>query len=223
MDLATNKPWHHQLAGMNQNGLYLQNGHIPASTSLMSTQWIGTITTGSSPLTPNTAAAGSNTAAPVTGLGGWGTTNMVAAAATDFLMMGYINPVGSNIITARNLYICGITVMAINTGAAVATTPTTNLVTLGVGATAVTLVTIETASFATATTHAARRMQLGFMTAGVGTPIGGLYSPVIQQNFQVPLCVRPGEAVEVFFKTLVGTATAAQTWTYNITFDSYWE
>ena len=66
MDIASNKSWEHQLAGMNQNGLYLQNGHAPASTALLSTQAIGTITTGSSPQTPNTAAAGSNTAAPVT-------------------------------------------------------------------------------------------------------------------------------------------------------------
>jgi len=223
MDLATNKRWEHQLAGMNQNGLFLQNGHIPASTALMSTQAIGTITTGSSPQTPNTAAAGSNTAAPVTGLGGWGATNMVAAAVTDFLMMAYTNPVPSNIISGKNLYICGVWIDCINTGAAVATTPTTNLITLAVGSTAVSLQTVETASFATGTTHAPRRMQLGIVTAAVGTAIGAAYTPAIARQFTVPLCVRPGEVVEVFFKTLVGTATASQTWTYNVLFDAYWE
>jgi hypothetical protein len=223
MDLATNKPWAHQLAAMNQNGLYLQNGHIPASTALLSTQAIGTITTGSSPQTPNTAAAGSNTAAPVTGLGGWGSTNMVAAAATDFLMMSYQNPVPSNIVSGKNLYICGVYIDCINTGAAVATTPTTNLITLGVGGTAASLQTVETASFATGTTHAPRRMQLGIVSAAVGTAIGAPYSPAINRTFTVPLVVRPGEFVVLFFKTLVGTATASQTWTYNVVFDSYWE
>src|SRR5574343_648542 len=182
MDLATNKPWAHQLAGMNQNGLYLQNGHVPASTALLSTQAIGTITTGSSPQTPNTPAAGSNTVAPVTGLGGWGSTNMVAAAATDFLMMAYQNPVPSNIISGKNLYICGEYIDCINTGAAVATTPTTNLITLGVGGTAASLQTVETGSFVTGTTHAPRRMQLGIVSAAVGTAIGAPYSPAIRSE-----------------------------------------
>lgn len=223
MDLATGKPWAHQLAGMNRNGIFLQNGHIPASTALLSTQAIGTITTGSSPQTPNTAAAGSNTVVPVTGLGGWGSTNMVAAAATDFLMMGYQNPVPSNIISGKNLYICGVYIDCINTGAAVATTPTTNLITLSVGGTAASLQTVETGSFITGTTHAPRRMQLGIVSAAVGTAIGAPYSPAISRNFTVPLCVRPGEFVTLHFKTLVGTATASQTWTYNVVFDAYWE
>ena len=96
---------------------------------------------------------------------------MVAAAATDFLMMAYQNPVPSNIVSGKNLYICGVYIDCINTGAAVATTPTTNLITLGVGATAATLATVETGSFVTATTHAARRMQLGIVSAAVGTAI----------------------------------------------------
>ena len=87
MDLGTNKPWAHQMAGMYLNANFIQNGVAPGSTALMSNQAIGTITSGSSPQTPNTASAGSNTTTPVTGLGGWGSTNMVAAAATDFLMM----------------------------------------------------------------------------------------------------------------------------------------
>lgn len=223
MDVATNKPWPDQLAGMYRNGLFLQNGHIPASTALMSTQAIGTITTGSSPQTPNSPAAGSNTTAPVTGLGGWGSTNMVANAATDFLMMAYQNPAPSNIISGKNLYICGVYIDAINTGAVVAGSPTTNLITLGIGSTAATLATVETGSFVTATTHATRRMQLGIVSAAIGTAIGGSYTPAIARQFTVPLCVRPGEFIELFFKTLVGTATASQTWTYNVLFDAYWE
>ena len=223
MDLQTVKPWAHQLAGQGGNSLNLQNGHIPVSTALMSTQAIGAITSGSSPQTPNTAGAGSNTTTPVTGLGGWGSTNMVAAAVTDFLMMAYQNPAPSNIVTGKNLYICGVKVNAINTGAAVATTPTVNLITLGYGATAATLVTVETGSFVTATTHAARRCQLGMQSVPVGAAIGTPYVNDINQTFTVPIVVRPGEWVELFFKTLVGTATASQTWTYNVIFDAYFE
>jgi len=223
MDLATNKPWAHQLAGMNQNGLFLQNGHAPASTALLSTQAIGTVTSGSSPQVPNTVGAGSNSTPAVLGLGGWGMTNMVAAAVTDFIMMAYTNPAPSNIISGKNLYICGIRVNAINTGAIVGTTPTVNLITLGVGATLATLATVETGSFVTATTHAARRCQLGFMSVPVGAVIGAAYNNDINMAWTVPLMVRPGEIVEVFFKTLVGTATASQSWTYNVVFDSYWE
>lgn len=217
MDIATSRAWSvsNAVAGL---GMYMgQNGQ-----TMGTSQFTGTITSGSSPNLP-TSAAGSNTAANVTGLGGWGAINAAAGAATDFIACSYLNPAGTINITGRNLLIRGVKVTAINTGAAVATTPTTLLWTLAFGHTAVSLATTETASFATATTHAPRRVQLGFMSADVATPVGGLYSGDVSFNFDSPIVVRPGEYVALIMKIVVGTATASQTITYNVVFDGSFE
>lgn len=217
LDVDTARPWSVTNSVMGQNAYNGQNGH-----TMGSTQFTGTITTGSSPLLP-TAAAGSNTAANSTGLGGVGAINAAAAAATDFIATSYLCPAATINITGRNLIIKGVKIATINTGAAVATTPTTLQWTLAYGHTGVSLQTTESASFATATTHAPRRVCLGFQSAAVGTPIGGMYGPDIYMPFDSPIVVRPGEYVATMVKIVVGTATASQTFTYCVTFDGNFE
>ena len=212
LDIASNKPWAVQMATAGGSAYAGQNGHTQGSTTAT-----GTITSGSSPNLP-TSAAGSNTAANVTGLGGWGAINAAAGAATDFIATSYQNPAPTVLITGKNLVITGLRISTINTGAAVATTPTTLLWSAAYGHTAVSLATAEAAA-----THAPRRIQLGFQSAAIATAIGGLYSPDIFMPFASPIVVRPGEFFATVMKIVVGTATAAQTITYNVTPDGYFE
>lgn len=221
MDLATNKPWAHQAAVMGQSCNIFQNGSNPSAIAPY-TQAIGTVTTGSSPLLI-AGTAGSNSAANATGLGGYGTVTASVAAATDIIACSFQNPVPSVTITGRNLIITGVSISAINLGAAVATTATTLLWSIGYGHTAVSMATLETASFVTATTHAPRRMQLGFMSAAIGAAIGATYDKEIIRKFDAPIVVRPGEFINTFYKVIVGTATASQVIGYNVLFDGYWE
>lgn len=217
MDVNTSRPWSVSNCVMGQSAYNGQNGH-----TMGTTQFTGTITSGSSPLLP-TSAAGSNTAANVTGLGGVGAINAAAAAATDFIACSYLNPAATINITGRNLVIKGVKVATMNTGAAVATTPTTLMWSLAYGHTAVSLATTESASFATATTHAPRRIALGWQSAAIATPIGGLYAPELVMDFDSPIVVRPGEYIAMIMKIVVGTATASQTITYCVTFDGNFE
>lgn len=218
MDVETSRPWSITNSAMGQNAYAGQNGH-----TMGTIQAVGTVTTGSTPQLP-TSAAGSNTAANITGLGGTGAINAAAGAATDFIACSYQNPAPTINITGRNLLIKGLRISTVNTGAAVATTPTTISWTLAFGHTAVSLATTETASFATATTHAPRRLQLGYQSAAIGTVVGGLYAPdSIYMGFDSPIVVRPGEFVALIMKIIVGTATASQTITYSVTFDGNFE
>lgn len=173
------------------------------------------------------AAAGSNTTALVTGLGGFGQMNAEAGtllAAGDRIFTSYQNPSPNINITGRNLYITGIRISAVNLGAAVATTPTTLLWGLAYGHTAVSLATAETGSFVTATTRAPRRIPLGMMTAPVGAAVGQLYDrDVMWVPFQTPIVVRPGEFIASIVRFLVGTATASQVVGATVGFDGYWE
>ena len=223
-DLDTHLPYQTQLCMMGQGGYTTQNG-----VTIAPTQFIGTITSGSSPINPTTAAPSNTTqnnsmsATTGWGLGGITNLNATASAATDFIAQAYQNPSSTVNITGKNLLINGITISSINLGAIVATTPTTLLFTLAYGATALSLATVETASFATATTHQPRRVQLGFQSAIAAVPIGGMYTPTIQQPFINPIVVRPGEWVVVMYKVVVGTATGSQTICMNITFDACFE
>ena len=214
-DIQFNQPASHQAAAWGQMAYIGQNG-----STVGSTQAIGTITTGSSAIP--TSAAGSNTAANVTGLGGTGAINAAAGGATDYIATSYQNPASTINVVGRNLYITGIRISAINTGAAVATTPTTLQWALGFGHTAVSMQTAETGSFVTATTKTPRRVLLGFQSVAVGAAIGAVYSPDIYMAFNSPIVVRPGEFVNTFVKQVIGTATASQTITYIVTFDGYW-
>jgi hypothetical protein len=200
-----------------------QMGYVGQNGGTMgTTQAVGTITTGSTPLLP-TSAAGSNTTANVTGLGGWGAINAAVGAATDFIATSFQNPAGGINQTPRNLIVHGVRISTINTGAAVATTPTTLLWSVAFGHTAVSLQTGETASFANNTTHAPRRLQLGFQSAAVGAAIGARYSDDIFLPLTTPIVVRPGEFIATIMKIVVGTATASQTITFNVAFDSYFD
>jgi hypothetical protein len=217
MDLEIDRSWQHSRAIAGQSAYVGQNGH-----TMGTTQFVGTITTGSTPILP-TAAAGSNTAANAVGIGGTGAFSTLAGAATDFIATSFQNPAATVNITGRNLVICGVKIATVNIGAAVATTPTTLLWALAFGHNSVTMNTTESASFATATAHAPRRILLGYQSAAIGTVVGGLYAPEINFDFTAPVVIRPGEFIATLMKVIVGTATASQVINYCVTFDAYYE
>lgn len=158
-----------------------------------------------------TAAAPSNTALTANlpaGLGGQGAVTAAAAAATDGIWGSYQVPAGTVNVQGRRLVIRGVKIDAVNTGAAVATTATTLQFSLAFGHTAVSLATAEAA-----TTKAARRVALGYMTWPVAAAIGAgpQGGPIVVDFGDTPIFVNPGEFVQLVGKFLVGTATASQT------------
>jgi hypothetical protein len=219
MDVNTNKLWGHQLASMGRTGYVGQNG---MTQGLTAGNYAGT---GAIVATQ----AGSNTApnAAMAGMGGvFQMTAQVssAGASGDMVASYYLNPAGTINITGRNLVVTGVKIAAINYGAVIATTPTTLLWGLHYGGTAVTLATAESASFATATAHAPRKIPLGFMYAPIGAVIGQTYDKEVVARFDgAPIVVRPGEYLGTTVRFLVGTATASQTVVYTVTFDAYFE
>lgn len=216
MDLNTNKGWAEQMCGMGLSGYQGQNGGTMGSAC-----FTGTITTGSSAVA--TAATLSNTAAGFTGLGGQFQYNQVAAAATDLIVMAFSNSSITPAVTPRTLYIKGVKISCMNNGAAAPATPSVVSWWMGYGSTTLTLATTESASFATGTAKAARRIPLGMMGLVASAAVGQMYDRDIQITFTSPVVVNPGEVVQFFIKQMVGTANASQTVYGHITVDSYWE
>ncbi len=176
---------------------------------------------------PTTAAIANATAgATFVGLGGYFVATAQAtnvAAAGDMIACSYQNPAPTINITGRNLIITGVRISCMNTGVAVATTPTSLIWGIAWGHTNVSLATTETASFATATTHIPRKKYIGMCTAPVGAAVGALYDRPVTADFSTPLVVRPGEFIAAVVRFRVGTATASQEVTYTVDFDGYWE
>lgn len=174
-----------------------------------------------------TAAAPSNTALTANlpgGLGGQGAITAAAAAATDGIWSNYTLPAGSSTVQGRRLVITGVTVDAVNLGAAVATTATTVQLSLAFGHTAVSLATADSASMASGTTKAPRRKALGIMNWPIGAAIGAQPDRgSIKLTLQNPIYVNAGENVALVGKFLAGTATASQVIQFILDYDHGWE
>jgi len=112
IDVLTNKPWAHQVAGNAHGG------------ELSPTAYTQTATFANSAAPSN--ATLSNTAAGYATLGGLFSFAAVAGAATDYCLFGFVVP------APYSFYCTGIHIAGWNTGAAVATTPT--LLVWGLGA-----------------------------------------------------------------------------------------
>lgn len=152
------------------------------------------------------AVAMINTAAAYSTLGGQFAFVAMATSEVDCLLFSYLNPAMTSAIPGKNLIIRGIRIETVNLGAAVATTPTILQFGIQVGSTAVTGVTVDSA---TAGTRAGRRVPLGFQSFVVGAAIGDNPTP-LDYNLDAPIVCEPGCYTQVLVKTILGTATASQ-------------
>jgi hypothetical protein len=208
LNYQTAKPWSHQMAGMGLLAYQGQNGGTMGSSASYANS-----------ADPTAAAALSNTAALVAGLGGQFRFNATATAVTDGIVTSFLNPVGSTAITPRTLYITGVKISCANLGAAVATTATVLAWSLAFGHSTVSLATAEGV-----TAKAARRIALGLMSWPVGAAIGAMPERGdLMMQFDTPVVVNPGEYLATVAKFILGTATASQVIWGHVTFDGYFE
>ncbi len=206
-DLASNRLWATARAGMEQSCVNNARGSAAAQTANYANS--------AAPV----SATLSNTAAGYTTLGGQYQFAAVAGAETDYALFGFQVPAAAVTGANKNLVIRGIRIEAINTGAAVATTATILQWGLGVGSTAVSLATADSA---TAGTRAPRRIALGFQSFPIGAAIGATATP-IDVNLDAPLYVAAGTFVHVILKMPVGTATASQIIRGSVMINGFWE
>ncbi len=161
----------------------------------------------------------SNTAAGYTTLGGQFQFAAVAGAETDYALFAYQVAAPAAAGGNKNLMVRGVRIETFNMGAASATTATLLQWALGIGATAVSLATADSA---TAGTRAARRIPLGVQSIPVATPIGGGVT-AIDINFDAPLMIEAGTFLHIILKMPVGTATASQIIRGLVTINGFWE
>jgi hypothetical protein len=196
-DIATNRLWASQMAGMELGAHQIP----PGATAAQSATWGNSAAPASIVLANN--GAGANTLAT---LGGLYQFAAPAGAETDYVIFTYLVPAGSVTQPGKNLVIRGIRIDTVNTGAAVATTPTTIFWALGVGGTAADLATADSL---TAATRAFRRIPLGVQSFVVGA-LAGAVANTVDVNLDAPVVVAPGTRVNGIVRVPIGTATASQ-------------
>jgi hypothetical protein len=210
MDVATNKPWAHQMATQGQSGYVGQNGNTMGKTALWNNS------------TPPTASALANaTCATPAGLGGRANFLPTLTANTDGILMAYQNPASAAGVTGRNLVITGVWLQSAVSVALVGG-PLVLEWALAFGHTSISLATTESTSFASGTTHAPRIAPLGFESFPVTSAIGTVASTAIDRTFSTPIVVRPGEWVAIIC-TNIGTVTSAGAITTLSNINAYWE
>lgn len=216
LDLHSSKPWAHQMATMGLSSYQGQNGGTMGTTALLPNATSATTVTG---------GALSQTAAIATGLGGQAGIQ-AGAAGIDGIVTAYQVPAGTINLTGRNLIITGVRIDAVNIGAAVATTASVLQWSLAFGATGATIPSLaqaESASFATGTAKAWRRIPVGLHSWVVGAAIGAPAEAIDLDCSHAPIVVNPGQWVAAVAKFIVGTATASQVIWSTVQIRGYFE
>jgi hypothetical protein len=208
VDLNLGRGYESILAGMGLTGAQGQDGGTMGSTAL----YTNSLAAGAGAVMTNT------TAALGVGLGGQFSALPTLAAGTDGILCSYLNPVGSASQPPGTLYINSITIQGVVTTALVGNaTPAIFAFSACFGHTALSLATAESASFATATAKAPRRLTLGIEKYAAAAALGDLGSAGITVNFNTPIAVNPGEYFAISAKNLGAvTTTGVITWLVNI-------
>ena len=183
MDLWNNKPWAHQVAGSTQGGPEVYPGAFVAANSQNANYANSTVPT---------SATLSNTAAGYTTLGGQFQFAAVAGAETDYALFAFTVPVGFTFKAT------GIHISTVNTGAAVATTPT--LLQWAVA---------NNSSNVSLATAGLTRTALGLQSFAVGAAVGAMATD-LDVPFDAPLRTDGNRLFHVILKMPLGTATASQ-------------
>ena len=194
LDTNMQRPWSVARAGMAENSVTVPRGTAVGSTA----NYVNS--------TIPTSATLSNTAAGYATLGGQWQFAAVAGAETDYALFAYQIPVSAANGGNRNLVVTGVHIGCFNMGAAVATTPTLLQWAVGVGSTAVSLATADSA---TAGTRAPRKLAIGSQSLPIAAAIGANV-PDLDIQFNSPLYVEAGTFFHIILKMPVGTATASQ-------------
>ena len=200
-DSNTPKPWGHIMAGMGCGAYQTQAGTASAQTALFSTTAIAAPT-----WTANTAPATNSfggefiTPAPMPA----GSSGLATVATTQYPVFAYLNPIGTNALPGKTLYITGIRVGEAFVTSTLGATPTILQLGAAVGATASSLATADGAA-----TLAPRRIVLGAQafatTAAVGATAGGY----MVDFTQCPLVVPAGCYFHVIATLFLNAATGS--------------
>ena len=181
---------------------------------------VGTLGQYTNNTNPAAAVPTNTTAALGAGLGGNFLETFSLALTVDGIISSFQNPAGSITVQGRRLRVHGVRIKSF-VSTVLAGGPSNAIWTLNFGHTAVSLATAESASFATGTTKAPRRIAIGVQTI-TANQAANTTMETIDADFIEPIYVNPGEFIATA-KKYVGTVGTSGVITHVIHFDFGWE
>ena len=207
-DIQTNRPWPVAQSAQGMNAVNVPRGIAAGDAANYANSTIPT------------SATLSNTTAGYATLGGQWQFAAVGGAETDYALFAYqvgsVPAVGTG---SKNLVVTGVHIGCFNMGAAAATTPTLLQWAVGVGSTAVSLATTDSA---TAGTRRPRIITIGSQSIPVGAVVGANV-PDLDIQFNSPLYVEAGTFIHIILKIPTATATASQIVRGTCAINGYYE
>lgn len=210
-DWNTSKQYSHQMVGAGRHCSMAQTG---SASYAQNTVWTNSAN-------PSAAAPTNTTAALGSGLGGIFIAKIDSlAVTTDYIISSYRVPAGSATFPGKSLYITGVNVSAVNTGAANGAGPTTWALALAYSHTTVSLVTSESGP---SSSKAPRRIPIGVQSLAANAAIGDKASSDINITFQSPVLAQQGEFVQIIIRFITNNSSASEALNFYIGFDGYFE
>jgi hypothetical protein len=192
-DLNVNRSYEMTLAGLGGSSIQGQSGTGAFGTTANHTNSTAAVNTALSVSTPNYPK-----------LGGRFNFTAVGTAITDFPLFAFQVPAAVANVPGKTLYIRGIHISTMNSGAVVATTPTVLQWAIGVGSSTNVLTGAEAAN-----AKAPRVVDLGQQYFALGAVIG--YVPAdLDVQFPYPLMCEAGNYVHIILCVPLGTATGSE-------------
>ncbi len=205
-DQHNNKPWSHALCGLGQGAYQTQLGTATAQTA----NWANNAAPANATL--------SNTTPSYSTLGGQYQFAASATNETDWALFGYLNPVGTNALPGKTLYVTSIRVSKMLVTGAATVNATMFFWAVGVGSSAASLATTDAA-----TTVSPKRIPLGIQNHAATAAVGASSDGFDVQFTDAPLVVQPGTYLHIIVKQLNGAATASLVWRGQVMVNGYFE
>lgn len=221
-DLNYAKPWSHVMAGMGQIAQQYPSGGVVGKTLAYSspTALVAQLTA------PSATALGTGGTAGLGGVQRLGnSTNAVTLTGdTAYITHSFMNPLPvltNPVVQGKQLYITGVNYSVISRGAIGPATPDGFVLEMNFGGTNVNPATAESA---TTPAKIARQHMLGVITMPTTVPIGTVLTPDIRQSFDTPICLSPGEFIQLSLRPMVTYVIAASQELMCVAgFTGYWE
>jgi len=171
-------------------------------------------------LSPTQLSLLDNTTGGYTTLGGDFLIPASGSSETDYILFGYLNPIGTAGIPGKTLVISNIYINTFTSGATVGSTGTTLQWVVGVGGTSLSLGELDSV---TGGTRSPRRLGLGIQNIPSASSVGTMARPMIMYEPPSPIMVESGTYLHIILKMPIAIETPLLVYRGSVSINGYWE
>jgi hypothetical protein len=171
-------------------------------------------------LSPTQLSLLDNTTGGYTTLGGDFLIPASGSSETDYILFGYLNPIGTADIPGKTLVISNIYINTFTSGATVNSTGTTLQWVVGVGGTSLSLGELDSV---TGGTRSPRRLGLGIQNIPSASSVGTMARPMLMYQPTTPIMIESGTYLHIILKIPIGIETPSLVYRGNVSINGYWE